>query len=152
LRLARQDVRVVATRVAVVACVGAACVMGAGKLDDSIAVFDFRADLNAAASYRERAYPASTWVAGSANVMEDARLWMPRNAEYRVVNGPDFSLHDSSGYGRHFLRTLLLPRTQTDSESAPWVFCYGCTGSTLGPRYEVLSRGENGFLFARRRS
>ena len=137
-------------RLGVVACVGLACLLGAGRLDDAVAVFDFRADLNARTTYRDRTYPESAWVAGSASVMEDARLWMPEDAEYRVVNGPDFSLLQSSGYGRYFLLGLLLPRTQTDSESARWLFCYGCTGSSLGSRYEVLSDAGIGFLFARR--
>ena len=141
-----------AIRVGVVACVGVACFLGAGRLDDAVAIFDFRADLHASESFRERMYPASSWVAGNASVIEDARLWMPEGAEYRVLHGPDFSLSESSGYGRYFLLGLLLPRTQTDSESAPWLFCYGCLPSSVAPGYEVLSDSESGFLFARRRA
>jgi hypothetical protein len=147
-----QQVGRVVARVGVVAAVAVACLLGAGRLDDAVAVFDFRADANAAASYRERTYPESTWVAGAAEVIEDARLWMPGDAAYRVIHGPRFSLDESSGYGRYFLLTRLLPRTQTASESAPWVFCYGCSRATLGPRYEVLSESREGFLFARRRA
>ena len=134
------------------AAVAVACVLGAGRLDDAVAVFDFRADANASASYREHTYPPSTWVAGSPEVIEDARLWMPEDAAYRVIDGPRFSLDESSGFGRNFLLTRLFPRTQTVSESAPWVFCYGCARATLGPRYEVLSESGEGFLFARRRA
>jgi len=147
-----RDLHVTMTRLAAVACVAVACVLGAGRLDDSIAVFDFRADLHAAETYRERTYPESSWVAGSAKVMEEARLWMPEDAAYQVIDGPEFSLEMSSGYGRYFLLGLLLPRTQTESDSAPWVFCYGCSSSTLGPEYEVLSSSGEGFLFARRRA
>jgi len=139
-------------RMGVVACVGAACLLGAGRLDDAVAVFDFRADLHAGESFRERMYPESSWVAGEASVIEDARLWMPEDAEYRVQHGQDFSPAESSGYGRYFLLGLLMPRTQTESTSAPWLFCYGCTPSSVGSRYEVLSDSGSGFLFARRRA
>lgn len=149
LRRSLAGARVVVVRLVVVACVGVACLVAAGKLDDTVGVFDFRADLNAAATFRDREYPESEWVAGSAQVIDDARLWMPEDARYRVVNGPRFSLEQSSGYGRYFLLTVLLPREQVESESAPWVFCYGCDAGTLGPGYQVLS-AENGLLFARR--
>ena len=145
-------VRLLVASLGVVACVGVACFVGAGRLDDTVAIFDFRSDLHSAESYRERTYPESPWVAGSARVMEDARLWLPEDAEYRVLEARELSIAESSGYGEHFLRTLLLPREQTESESAPWVFCYGCSPETLGPEYEVLSDSGNGLLFARRRS
>jgi hypothetical protein len=152
MRLAWRDVRVGVTRLGVVACVAVACFVGAGRLDDVVAIFDFRADANAAASYRERTYPESAWVAGSARVLDDARLWMPEDASYRVVEGRDLTIGESSGYGRYFLLTLLLPRTQTDDPSAAWALCYACTPETLGPEYDVLSDSGQGFLFARRRA
>ncbi len=142
--------RVALARLGVVACVGVAAVVGAGRLDEVIGIFDYRADLSGGWTFRERTYPDSTWVAGSAQVMDDARLWMPEDAEYRVIEGRKLSIHESSGYGDHFLRTLLLPRVQTTSPDAPWVFCYACTQATLGDGYEVLSESGDGFLFARR--
>jgi hypothetical protein len=143
--------RGVVARVGVVVCVAVLCLVGAGRLDDAVAIFDFRADANATATFRERTYPRSPWVAGSARVMEDARLWLPEDAEYRVLQGREPSAAPNSGFGAHFLRTLLLPRSQTDSDSARWVFCYRCSRTTLGPRYEVLSDSGDGFLFARLR-
>jgi hypothetical protein len=128
-----------------------ACLVGAGRLDDVVAIFDFRADAHAGATFVARTYPESEWVAGSAQVLDDARLWIPENARYRVVEGRRQSIAESSGYGRHFLRTLLLPREETSSETAPWVLCYACTADTLGPGYEVLSESANGFLLLRRR-
>ncbi len=112
--ITRRDARIVIARLGVVACVGVACLVGAGRLDDAVAIFDFRADASAAASFRERTYPEHPWVAGSAKVLDDARLWIPEDAEYRVVEGRELAISESSGYGRHFLRTLLLPRVQTD--------------------------------------
>lgn len=145
-------VRQTAIRIGVVACVGIACVTGAGRLDDTIAVFDFRADLNAAATYRERVYPESRWVAGYWRVLEDARLRMPEGATYRIVEGPRFNTGDHSGHAGYFLLGLLLPRRQTDSESARWVFCYGCEPTTLGARFRVLSDSGDGLLFGRMQS
>jgi hypothetical protein len=137
-------------RVGVVACVAAACLLGAGKLDHAVAVFDFQADTNAAATFDERMYPEIVELPGSAKVFEDARLWMPEDATYRAVAGPLAGSRFSSV--RTFLDVLLMPRRQTQRESEAWVFCYGCTPATLGADHEVLSDSGDGFLFARRRS
>ena len=85
-------------------------------------------------------------------MLEDARLWMPEDATYRVVDGP--AEHVATGLTslRTYLGVLLMPRRETQARSAPWVFCYGCTPSTLGAGYEVLSDSGHGLLFARRRS
>ena len=139
--------RELAIRLGVVACVAAAAYIGAARLDDTVAVFDFRADLNASASYRDRTYLPGRGLAGSWRVLEDARLWMPRDARYRVVEGPAVGV-ETHRYARFFLLGLLLPRRQTESTSAPFVFCYGCTPSTLGPRFHVLSRSSD-LLFGR---
>ena len=141
--------RELATRVGVVVCVAAAAYIGAARLDDTIAVFDFRADLNASASYRDRTYLPGRGLAGSWRVLEDARLWMPRDASYRVVEGPGIVGPETHRYARFFLLGLLLPRRQTDSESAPFVFCYGCNRSTLGPRSHPLSRSGREVLVGR---
>lgn len=141
----------VAVRVGVVACVAAACLVGAGRLDDAIAVFDFHADANMAATFSERTYPDIEWLVGGATVMEDARLWMPEDARYRVVHGAGPLGARRAESLRFFLRVLLMPRRQTQLESAPWVFCHDCTPSLLGTGYEVLSDSGHGFLFARRR-
>jgi hypothetical protein len=140
--------RELAVRAGVVLCVAAAAYIGAARLDDTVAVFDFRADLNASASYRDRTYLPGRGLAGSWRVLEDARLWMPRDASYRVVEGPAAGL-ETRRYARFFLLGLLLPRRQTDSASAPFIFCYGCTRSTLGPHVHVLSRSRD-LLFGRR--
>ena len=139
--------RELAVRVGVVLCVAAAGYIGAARLDDTVAVFDFRADLNASASYRDRTYLPGRGLAGNWRVLEDARLWMPHDASYRVVEGPAAGL-ETHRYARFFLLGLLLPRRQTDSASAPFVFCYGCTRDTLGPRVQVLSRSSD-LLFGR---
>lgn len=139
----------IAVRIGVVACVAAASLLGAGKLDNAIAVFDYRADTNAAATFNERTYPEIDFLPGWARVMEDARLRMPENAAYRVVDGPN-APPLRSGPLRTFLLVLLTPREQTPASAAAWAFCFACTSSTLGPEYEVLSDSGRGFLFARR--
>lgn len=129
-------------------CVAVAAYVGAARLDDTIAVFDFHADANAGLTYRERTYLASD-LAGSWQVIEDGRLWMPDDADYRVVQGSRPVVSEHLRHARYFLVGLLAPRRQVDSESAPWVFCYGCDDSTLGPRFRILSTSGDGFLFGR---
>jgi hypothetical protein len=141
----------IAVRVGVVACVAAACVLAVSRLDDAVAVFDFQADTNAAATFTERTYPDVDGLPGGRRVMEDARLWMPEDATYRVVDGP-LAVEVTSISLLTFLDVLLMPRRRTQLESSPWTFCYGCTPSTLGAEYEVLSDSGQGFLFARRSS
>ena len=137
-------------RVGVVACTAAACLIGAARLDDAVAVFDFYADANDAATFSDRTYPGIEWMPGGSAVMDDARLWMPEAASYRVVHGPGEAAARRTRSLRHFLLALFLPRRQTEHEAARWVFCYDCAPFVLGPRYEVLSDTGQGFLFARR--
>jgi hypothetical protein len=141
----------IVVRVGVVACVAAACVVGAGRLDSAVAVFDFQADANGATTFAERTYPGIEWLDEGARVIEDARLWMPEDAAYRVVEGSR-SRDERIGSLRFFLLVLLQPREQTDHESTPWAFCFGCSPSALTPEYEILSDSGHGFLFARRRA
>lgn len=133
-------------------CVAAACLSAAGRLDDSIAVFDHQADLNAAATFNERTYPNIEFLADWARVLEDARLWMPADATYTVVDGPAASA--SAPSLRTFLHVLLMPRalTRAADPRPRWVFCYGCSPETLGREYKVLSDSKAGFLFARRQA
>jgi hypothetical protein len=139
-------------RVGVVACVAAAGLLGAGRLDEAVAVFDFQADTNVALNFNQRAYPEIEGLPGWTSVLEDARLWMPEDVTYRVIDGPREHVETSLGSLRTYLGVLLMPRRETQLQSARWVFCYGCTRSTLGPEYEVLSASGYGLLFARRRS
>jgi hypothetical protein len=141
-----------AVRVGVVACVALACLIGAGRLDDAVAVFDFQADTNAVSTFSDRTYPEIDGLAGWAKVVEDARLWMPEDASYRLVDGPGIPTATSFDSLRIYLDVLLMPRRRTPLESVPWAFCYGCTRSTLGPEFEVLSDSGQGLVFARRRS
>ena len=142
--------RDVVVRVGVVVCVAVAAYVGAARLEDTIAVFDFRADLNASLTYRDRTYLPGLGLAGDWRVLEDARLWMPSGATYRVVEEPGIN-SETRRYARFFLLGLLLPRRQVDSPSAEYAFCYGCTPSTLGRRFEVLSKSRD-VVFGRFRS
>jgi hypothetical protein len=140
----------IAVRVGVVACVAAACLLAAGRLDSTVAIFDFQADANSAAGFNDRVYPEVVWLPAGATVLEDARLWMPENAAFRVIHGSGSG--KESGPLSTYVALLLWPRTVTDREPAAWVFCHGCTAATLGPDYEILSDSGHGFLFARRES
>jgi hypothetical protein len=130
-----------------VLCVGAALVQGFVKLDDTLGLFDLRADQHAALDYAHRVYTSPNTI-GSATLVEDARLWMPTDAEYRVVVGPHPRTHEWRVAGTYLL-TPLLPRRRTDSEDARWAFCYGCDRTTLGPRFHVLSSSGDGVFFGR---
>ena len=82
--------------------------------------------LNASLTYRDRTYLPGQGLAGDWRVLEDARLWMPREATYRVVEEPGVG-QETQRYARFFLLGLLLPRRQVDSAKAEYAFCYGCT-------------------------
>jgi hypothetical protein len=131
--------------------VAAAALVGAGRLDTALAVFDFQADSNYSATFVERTYPEIDTLPGASKVMEDARLWMPEDASYRVIFGSP-SLERRLGNVAYFLFLLMWPRNQSPIEPAPWVFCYRCAHSSLGPEWEILSDSGQGLLFARRRS
>jgi hypothetical protein len=123
-------------RVGVVLCVAVA-IGRAVKFDDTLGVYDLRADRNAAATFADRTYPK--WLTTSREVMETARLTIPEGDSYRVLIGGRAGRGDARA-GRDFLVWLLLPRRHTDSESAQWVFCYSCDVEALGGRFEVLAR------------
>ena len=55
----------------------------------------------------------------------------------------------SADFTHQLLPTFLLPRRQTASEDAEWVFCYGCDETTLDDRYRVIAQVEGGPMFGR---
>jgi hypothetical protein len=139
-----------AIRIGVVVCVAVAVVLAALRLDEVQGLFDFRADQNASLGYLDRLY-ADGGVAGSQRVVEDALAWMPPDATYRVLVGPHMTgvAPFTRLVAEDFLEYFLLPRRRAESEPTPWVFCYGCDVSALGPSFHVLSDGGNGVLFGR---
>lgn len=140
----------IAVRAGVVLCVVAAAFAGLIKLDDTLGVYDSAADRNTSFGYRERAFPEPV-VAGSGKVFEDARLTMPEGASYRVVRGRGYAETGYSYWAQYFLNGFLLPRRQTTSEDARWVFCFGCGAATLG-RLRILSDEGDGLVFGKVRS
>jgi len=112
---------------------------------DALPGQDHWASLNSGQTYAQRTFPSDEFI-GSGHVAEDARLWMPRDATYRIVVG---SKDENSAWGfaaPHFLEGFLFPRHRVDAE-APWELCLGCDASQL----EVLSDGGSGVLFGRSR-
>jgi hypothetical protein len=136
-----------AIRAGVVVCVLAAALAGLSRLDETLGLFDWRADHNASLAYLDREYGDRGW-ALDRRVIEDARLWMPRDAAYATVLGPRWDNLDGQ-VAADFLKYFLLPRLETDVGSASWVFCYACDVAQLGPDFEVLSEGRDGILFGR---
>jgi len=137
-------------RFGVVLCVGLAlAVVIAGAYRDALEGSDFWADRHSGSDYATRSVPNETAI-GSKQVAEDARLWMPEDATYRIVASPDLE-GPLEWAAPDFLAGFLLPRRQTDSEDAEWVFCYLCDTAELGDQFETLSDGGNGVLFGRMR-
>lgn len=133
----------------VVTCVGIAIAVSVLKLHNVLGVFDARADNQASFGYAERAHTYEGWSPAGGEVLEDARLWMPENARYRVVFAPGYDRRGSQDFTRDLLLAFLLPRRPTTSENAKWLFCYGCDAKTLGERYEVLASVPGGPTFGR---
>lgn len=121
------------------------------KLRSALGIFDLRADTNAAYTYSQRAHTHPEWSPVGGQVLEAARLWMPTEARYRVVYGPVFDPARTSDFTHILLHWFLLPRRPTASDSAEWVFCYGCDDSTLGERFERLAGVGGGPTFGRMR-
>jgi hypothetical protein len=135
-------------RAGVVACVGLTSITAVVKLDDALGVYDMRADTQSAWSYEQR----TGLLAGPSEheeVVEEARLRMPRGATYKIVLGPRVNARATPSYTRHMLPWLMLPRRQTRSPSAEWMFCFGCRREMLGERFVVLARTSDGLLFGR---
>lgn len=120
---------------------------GLARLDETLGLFDWRADRNASLTYLDREYGDRGW-ALDRRVIEDARLWMPRDAEYGIVLGPRWANLDGQ-VAADFLKYFLLPRREVSADSADWVFCYGCNVAALGKDFELLSRGRAGIVFGR---
>jgi len=131
-------------RLGVVLCVGLAVVIALSTYSEALDGNDFWADRNSALDYTARSVPFSEGV-GSPKVAEDARLWMPEDASYRIVTHLQGPLEWSAP---GFLAGFLLPRRQTASDDTPWVFCYQCDTSAL-QGFVMLSDGGNGVLFGR---
>jgi hypothetical protein len=134
-------------RLGVAICVVLAAVLAVPAVMDALDGSDHWADRNSDLTYGSRSVPYETAV-GSQKVVEDARLWMPEDARYRIVGAPDLD-GPLKWAAPDFLVGFLLPRRQTESPDANWVFCFRCDVSTLGAGFEVLSDDGNGTLFGR---
>jgi hypothetical protein len=115
-------------------------VAGATRLDEALGLLDWTADRNAARGYLDRTFADDGLVIEDRRVIEDARLWMPENATYRIVVGRRMPSVRFGDVAPDFLRYFLLPRREsTDSR---YVICLDCEPSDLGGDVEVLSRGR----------
>ncbi len=138
-------------RLGAAACAALTLAVATNRLfDDALPGQDHWASLNSSQGYIERTFPSDTFI-GSAAVDEDARLWMPAHARYRVLVGEHLSRENGawSYAAPSFLAGFLLPRQQTDSPSARWAFCLDCDRTALGPSFAVLSDAGNGVVFGR---
>jgi hypothetical protein len=140
-----------AIRAGVVVCVAAVAAAGLLRFDETLGLFDFRADHNASLTYLDREYGDRGW-APDRRVVEDARLWMPEDARYAIAIGPVQQDIDGK-VAADFLKYFLLPRREVGAGSgeAEWAFCLACDRSQLPGRLAVLARGRDGIVFGRLR-
>lgn len=134
-------------RLGVVLCVTLVIVVAGFGFSDSLRGSAFWADQHAGLDYTGRSVPRGD-VVRSTKVVEDARLWMPTDATYRVVAGSDVT-GPRQWAAPDFLQGFLLPRRQVQSGYAPWVFCYGCDTKSLSGTFEPLSDDGQGVVFGR---
>ena len=116
--------------------------------------YDGKADDFSSLSYQERQFGAWHGVPTAIrdrDVVERAVVQMPSDARYRVVIGPDWVTEWRSNASRSveadFLRFYLLPRRQTQSPDARWVFCFKCDVRALGSDVRVVAEGASGLRF-----
>jgi hypothetical protein len=129
--------------------VAAAVIASAAQLDHTFGVVDWRADQNAGRGYLERTYGVGSDRIGSRRIVEDARLWMPKDAKYRILVGPKPALSQRGlGVASDFLRFFLLPRLE--SQDAPWILCFDCNVAKLRDGFRQLSK-DNGLSFWKKR-
>jgi hypothetical protein len=130
-------------------CVALTLVVGVRWLfHDVLPGQDHWASLNSSESYAQRTFPSDEFI-GSGHVAEDARLWMPPDARYRIVVGAKYENTPWGWAAPNFLAGFLFPRRRVDSETTGWVLCLGCDLSALGGHFKVLSDGGNGVVFGR---
>jgi hypothetical protein len=135
-------------RIGVIACVVLTLAVTLRWLfHDALPGQDHWASLNSSETYAQRTFPSDEFI-GSGHVAEDARLWMPRGATYRIIVGPKYENTPWGWAAPNFLEGFLFPRKRNDSD-AKWVLCLGCDVGALGPSLHVLSNGGNGVVFGR---
>jgi hypothetical protein len=136
-----------AIRAGVLVCVVAVAAAALLRMDETLGLFDFRADRNASLTYLDREYGDRGW-APDRRVIEDARLRMPDDARYAIVLGPRWDNLDGT-VAADFIEYFLLPRREVDPDSgeAEWAFCYACDPAELGGRFQALARGRDGISF-----
>lgn len=114
---------------------------------DALPGQDHLASFNSSATYAERTFPSDEFI-GSGRVADDARLWIPRGATYRILVGPKYENTPWGWAAPNFFAGFLFPRERDDANSN-WILCLGCDVGALGTNFHVLSDGGNGVVFGR---
>jgi hypothetical protein len=116
--------------------------------------YDGKADTFAALTYDERQFGVWHGVPTAIrdrDVVKMAAAEMPLDAHYRVVIGPgwipEWTSNASRSIEADFLRFYLLPRLQTTSADAPWVFCFRCDMRRLGRDVRIVAEADSGLRF-----
>lgn len=143
-------------RLGVALSVVTASAFGIVGLAHALTFFDGRATSYASLTYQDRIYGyrrESPNIIRDREVVEHSLATMPRDATYRVVMGPRWRpawrTRWSDELEADFLRYFLLPRQQTDSRSAEWLYCFACDVEALGAPFQVLFESRSGLRFGR---
>jgi hypothetical protein len=141
-------------RVFVFAVLATTAILVALALPLALEFYDHKADVFSSLTYQERqhgVWPGVPTAIRDRDVVDVAAAAMPSTARYRVVIGPDWVTEWRSNASRSvesdFLRFHLLPRLQTTSEEARWVFCFRCDLRALGADVRVVADGPSGLRF-----
>jgi len=141
-RLEPRDIGVV---FAVVLAVGFGVVYFAKALSQ----LDATAARNSALSFSDREIAGGNSIVIDQEAAYEARVLIPPTETYRVRVGPRLRNPTSltTTYVESWFRYFLMPRRP--SADAPWIVCYGCDLTDLGPSYDIRWHDRNGISIGR---
>jgi hypothetical protein len=106
---------------------------------------------NRSLSFADREVAGGNELVADQAAVYEARARIPEDATYHVAvdagytGGSDLTVPHVAAFYRYFL----MPRRQT--ETAPWLICYGCDLGSYGSRAEVVWQSPEGIAIARLR-
>jgi hypothetical protein len=133
-----------ASAVIVVLCLALTLLVAGIRYVKALSQLGDTASANSSLSFDDREIAGGNSIVVDQLAAYQARALIPATDSYSVVVGP--GLRDATELTKDhiggWLRYFLMPRRPEDD--ARWVICYGCDPATLGNRYEVRWRDDNG--------
>ena len=133
-----------ASAVIVVLCVALTLLVAGIRYVKALSQLADTASTNSSLSFDDREIAGGNSIVVDQLAAYQARALIPVTDSYRVVVGPGLrgATELTEDHIGGWLRYFLMPRRPEDD--ARWVICYGCDPATLGNRYEVRWRDDNG--------